>query len=148
MVEVGEILEGKVTGLTGFGAFVTLPGNVTGMVHISEVSQSYVNDIHDFLQENQTVKVKVLDVTPEGKISLSIKKANPAPEGKQEHPRRSGPPRQKSAPNVWRGNETHREEPRTFEDMMARFKQVSDEKISDVKRATDGGRRSSYSKKR
>ncbi len=72
MVEVGEILEGKVTGLTGFGAFVTLPGNVTGMVHISEVSQSYVNDIHDYLQENQTVKVKVLDVTPEGKISLSI----------------------------------------------------------------------------
>lgn len=148
MVEVGEILEGKVTGLTGFGAFVTLPGNVTGMVHISEVSQSYVNDIHDFLQENQTVKVKVLDVTPEGKISLSIKKANPSPEGKQEHPRRNGPPRQKSAPNVWRGNETHREEPRTFEDMMARFKQVSDEKISDLKRATDGGRRSSYSKKR
>ena len=95
MVEVGAILEGKVTGLTNFGAFVTLPGNVTGMVHISEVSTDYVSDIHDYLQENQTVKVKVLDVTPEGKISLSIKKAQ-APSPEQEHkggerPRRNGP---------------------------------------------------------
>ena len=64
MVEVGEILEGKVTGLTGFGAFVTLPGNVTGMVSISEVSQSYVNGIHDFLQAHPTGKVKVLAVRP------------------------------------------------------------------------------------
>lgn len=74
MVEVGEILEGKVTGLTNFGAFISLPGNLTGMVHISEVSQSYVSDIHEHLKENQTVKVKVIDITPEGKISLSIKK--------------------------------------------------------------------------
>ena len=78
MVEVGEILEGKVTGLTNFGAFISLPGNLTGMVHISEVSQSYVSDIHEHLKENQTVKVKVIDITPEGKISLSIKKALPA----------------------------------------------------------------------
>ena len=74
MVEIGAILEGKVTGLTNFGAFVSLPDNKTGMVHISEVSSSYVNDIHDHLKEGQQVKVKVIDVTPEGKISLSIKK--------------------------------------------------------------------------
>lgn len=151
MVEVGAILEGKVTGLTNFGAFVTLPGNVTGMVHISEVSTDYVSDIHDYLQENQTVKVKVLDVTPEGKISLSIKKAQ-APSPEQEHkgderPRRNGPPRQKSAPNVWQGAE-RREAPQTFEDMMAHFKQVSDEKISDLKRANEGGRRGSYSRRK
>lgn len=152
MVEVGEILESKVTGLTNFGAFVALPGNVTGMVHISEVSQSFVSDIHDFLQEGQTVKVKVLDVTPEGKISLSIKKAmdpqpGAAPQG--ERPRRNGPPpRQRSAPNVWKGgNDARRDEPQSFEDMMTRFKQVSDEKISDLKRANDG-KRSSYSRKK
>ncbi len=150
MVEVGSILEGKVTGITNFGAFVTLPGNVTGMVHISEVSTSFVSDIHEFLQENQTVKVKVLDVTPEGKVSLSIKKAmDPPPQGQGERPRRNNVhQRQRSAPNVWKGNDTRREEPQTFEDMMARFKQVSDEKISDLKRANDGGRRSSYSRKK
>ena len=80
MVEIGAILEGKVTGLTNFGAFVSLPDNKTGMVHISEVSSSYVNDIHDHLKEGQQVKVKVIDVTPEGKISLSIKKASDNPE--------------------------------------------------------------------
>lgn len=151
MVEVGAILEGKVTGLTNFGAFVTLPGNVTGMVHISEVSTSYVNDIHDFLQEGQTVKVKVLDVTEQGKVSLSIKKTLPPPEHPQGErpPRRNGQQgRRNGAPNVWKGNDTHREEPQSFEDMMARFKQVSDEKISDLKRANDGGRRSSYSKRK
>lgn len=151
MVEVGAILEGKVTGLTNFGAFVTLPGNVTGMVHISEVSTSYVNDIHDFLQEGQTVKVKVLDVTEQGKVSLSIKKTLPPPEHPQgdRPPRRNGQQgRRNGTPNVWKGNDTHREEPQSFEDMMARFKQVSDEKISDLKRANDGGRRSSYSKRK
>lgn len=151
MVEVGAILEGKVTGLTNFGAFVTLPGNVTGMVHISEVSTSYVNDIHDFLQEGQAVKVKVLDVTEQGKVSLSIKKTLPPPEHPQgdRSPRRNGQQgRRNGAPNVWKGNDTRREEPQSFEDMMARFKQVSDEKISDLKRANDGGRRSSYSKRK
>lgn len=151
MVEVGAILEGKVTGLTNFGAFVTLPGNVTGMVHISEVSTSYVSDIHDFLQEGQTVKVKVMDVTEQGKVSLSIKKTLPPPE----HPQGERPPcrsgqqnRRNGAPNVWKGSDSRREEPQSFEDMMARFKQVSDEKISDLKRANDGGRRGSYSKRK
>lgn len=151
MVEVGAILEGKVTGLTNFGAFVTLPGNVTGMVHISEVSTSYVSDIHDFLQEGQTVKVKVMDVTEQGKVSLSIKKTLPPPEHPQGErpPRRNGQQnRRNSAPNVWKGNDSRREEPQSFEDMMARFKQVSDEKISDLKRANDGGRRGSYSKRK
>ena len=151
MVEVGAILEGKVTGLTNFGAFVTLPGNVTGMVHISEVSTSYVSDIHDFLQEGQTVKVKVMDVTEQGKVSLSIKKTLPPPE----HPQGDRPPRRNcqqnrrnGASNVWKGSDSRREEPQSFEDMMARFKQVSDEKISDLKRANDGGRRGSYSKRK
>lgn len=99
MVEVGEILEGKVTGLTNFGAFISLPGNLTGMVHISEVSQSYVSDIHEHLKENQTVKVKVIDITPEGKISLSIKKALPAqqqPQGERSFRQNKGAQKQHS----------------------------------------------------
>lgn len=150
MVEVGEILEGKVTGLTNFGAFVTLPDNVTGMVHISEVSTSFVSDIHDFLKEGQTVKVKVLDVTAEGKISLSIKKTmDPPAQNGGDRPRRDRQNgRRNGAPNVWKGSEPKSNEPQSFEDMMARFKQVSDEKISDLKRANDGGKRGSYSRRK
>ena len=72
-VEVGNILEGKVTGITDFGAFVDLPDGKSGMVHISEVAPTYVNKISDHLTEGQTVKVKVLSVGENGKISLSIK---------------------------------------------------------------------------
>ncbi|EJL23445.1 S1 RNA-binding domain-containing protein [Brevibacillus sp. BC25] len=72
-IEVGSILEGKVTGITKFGAFVQLPGDVTGLVHISEIADVYVRDIHQFLKIGDTVKVKVLSLR-EGKIGLSIKK--------------------------------------------------------------------------
>lgn len=149
MVEIGAILEGKVTGLTNFGAFVSLPDNKTGMVHISEVSSSYVNDIHDHLKEGQQVKVKVIDVTPEGKISLSIKKASDNPESDEQQrdkPRRNGKPRNNAS--VWKGTpEPKNDGPMSFEDMMAKFKQVSDEKMTDLKRATDG-KRSSYSRRK
>ena len=120
------------------------------MVHISEVSTSFVSDIHDFLKEGQTVKVKVLDVTPEGKVSLSIKKTmDPPAQGAAERPRRDRQNgRRSGAPNVWKGAEPKNNEPQSFEDMMARFKQVSDEKISDLKRANDGGKRGSYSRRK
>lgn len=74
---IGDVLEGKVTGITKFGAFVELPEGKTGMVHISEVSTAYVEDISQYLEENQVVKVKIINITEEGKISLSIKKAMP-----------------------------------------------------------------------
>lgn len=146
MFEVGEILDGKVTGLTNFGAFISLPENKTGMVHISEVASTYVSDIHDHLKEGQTVKVKVIDITPEGKISLSIKKAvEPEKAARSERPRREN--NRSGAPNVWRGTSEKSSEPQTFEDMMAKFKQISDEKMVDLKRATDG-KRSSYSRRK
>ena len=80
-LDVGKIYEGKVTGITKFGAFVELEPGTTGMVHISEVANTFVNEIKDFLTEGQTVKVKVLSIGEDGKISLSIKKAadNPPP---------------------------------------------------------------------
>lgn len=83
---VGSILDGKVTGITKFGAFVSLPGGKSGLVHISEIAYTYVNDVHDHLQEGQQVKVKVIGVDENNRINLSIKKALDPP------PSRSGVP--------------------------------------------------------
>lgn len=133
-LEVGTILEGKVTGITKFGAFVELPGGKTGMVHISEVAPTFVKEIRDFVTENQTVKVKILSVGEDGKISLSIKKAmEPAPRSAGSFtPRPSRP-----------GNyewQSKRNESASFEDMMSKFKQTSDEKMSDLKKCLESKR--------
>ena len=87
---VGALLEGKVKSITKFGAFITLPENRTGMVHISEVANTYVSDIHDHLTEGQDVKVKVIGIDPAGKISLSIKRTQEA--GAARAPSPAGPP--------------------------------------------------------
>lgn len=149
-LEVGAILDGKVTGLTNFGAFVELPGGKTGMVHISEVANTYVKEIRDFVKENETVKVKVLNISDDGKVSLSMKQAvaRPVPPPPQRRNQGSGRPDNFE----WqprRGAAGH--ESMSFEEMMSKFKQTSDEKLSDLKRATEskhGGfsRRGSQSK--
>ena len=150
-LEVGSILEGKVTGITKFGAFVELPGGKTGMVHISEIAPTFVKEIRDFVTENQTVKVKVLSISEEGKISLSIKKAlDPAQQQPQRREQRGGngsrAPRQPRPAAVSPGRpgnyewQSRRNEGGSFEDMMSRFKQSSDEKMSDLKRAVESKR--------
>lgn len=143
-LEVGAILEGKVTGLTNFGAFVSLPEGKTGMVHISEVAPTYVKEIRDFLTENQEVKVKVMNIGDDGKISLSIKRAQEPErsEQREQRPRnnngqRRGGSRGRSSANVWQGQKSSSNENMSFEDMMARFKQVSEEKMSDLKRSSE-----------
>ena len=73
-IEIGSIQEGKVTGIMNFGAFVALPGGKSGLVHISEIANTFVKDVHDHLQVGQIVKVKVLDINEQGKINLSIKR--------------------------------------------------------------------------
>lgn len=73
-IEVGSKLQGKVTGITNFGAFVELPGGSTGLVHISEVADNYVKDINDHLKVGDQVEVKVINVEKDGKIGLSIKR--------------------------------------------------------------------------
>lgn len=131
---VGEIVEGKVTGITNFGVFVDLGENQTGMVHISEVAQSYVNDIREFVKEGDVVKMKVLNIGDEGKVSLSIKRA-------QENVRPERKPKAPPKPDnsfVWTAK---REESGSFEDMMNRFKQQSDDKFSDLKRKNNETRR-------
>lgn len=93
-LEVGGIYEGKVTGITKFGAFVSFEGGQTGMVHISEVAPTFVTEIRDFVSEGQTVKVKVLSINEEGKISLSMKKALPEDQQRRPARRTDGPRRE------------------------------------------------------
>lgn len=124
-LEVGAVLEGKVTGITKFGAFVELPGGKTGMVHISEVAPTFVKEIKDYVKIDQVVKVKVLTITPEGKVSLSMKRVDP-PLKRQFSGR---PDNYEWTPK--------RNDNLSFEEMMNKFKQSSDEKLSDLKKYID-----------
>ena len=151
-LEIGKVYEGKVKGITNYGAFVEVPVEggrpVTGMVHISEVANTYVSDIHDFLTEGQSVQVKVMAVNEQGKISMSVKKAAPESEAPQQQKPRA-PRRQDRGGSkgiVWEPKPQKPASEMTFEDMMSRFKQHSEERISDIKRNTDrknGSRRRS-----
>ncbi|MCI8553737.1 MAG: S1 RNA-binding domain-containing protein [Clostridiales bacterium] len=134
-LEVGAVLEGKVTGITKFGAFVELPDGKTGMVHISEVAPTYVKEIRDYVSENQTVKVKVLTIGDDGRISLSIKKAMDSGGGAGRGGRRPAVSPGRPGGFEWQSS---RNESGSFEDMMSRFKQTSDEKMLDLKRSKDG----------
>lgn len=133
-LEVGQIVEGKVSGITGFGAFIDLPDGETGLVHISEVARNYVKDINEHLTAGQTVKVKVLSLDERGKISLSIKKAQEgAPRRRAAEPF-SGKP----AEIDW--DSEHDQKDMSFEDMMASFKQSSDARMLDIKRNVESKR--------
>lgn len=139
-IEIGTIAEGTVTGLTSFGAFVKLPTQETGMVHISEVSNGFVKDINEHLSVGQKVKVKVLGDN-NGKISLSIKQALPKEEQKPERDndrqQRGGYNRSRK-PNVWQGTGPKTDSANlSFEEMMNNFKKASDEKMSTLRRSAD-----------
>ena len=99
---VGAIVEGKVKTITNFGAFIVLPENKTGLVHISEVANSYVSDIRQHLTEGQDVKVMVIGLD-NGKINLSIKRLEPKPQREnngRENFRSNAPRRSRIAPPV------------------------------------------------
>lgn len=135
--EIGEIYEGTVKTITPYGAFVQLDPKTTGMVHISEVANDYVTNISDHLKENDVVKVKFISLTPQGKISLSIKQALlPSPDPEPVKPAEeitSAPPMQ----NAKRPKPV----PGSFEDMMSKFKRSSEEKMGDLKRSNEGKRK-------
>lgn len=138
------IVEGKVSGITKFGAFVDLEGGKTGMVHISEVAPTFVNDIKDHLTEGQTVRVKILSIGDDGKISLSIKKAMPQQNNNNSRQNRNASSQSKQRNTVsyeWQPPKST--ESSSFEDMLNKFKQTSDEKISNLKRANESRRGSS-----
>ena len=130
VMEAGSIVEGKVTRITNFGAFVELEEGKVGLIHISEVAEVYVNDVRDFLSEGDTVQVKVVSIDG-NKIALSLKqaKAKPPEENQSFKQNRRGdfrkPQRQLSA---------------SFEDKLSKFLKDSDERLTDLKRKTDSKR--------
>lgn len=136
-IEVDSKLEGKVTGITNFGAFVELPNGSTGLVHISEVADSYVKDINDHFKVGDTVEVKVMNVGADGKIGLSIRRAKPESERPQ-RPERPERPRQGGRPGGGRPSSAVR--PENFEQKMARFMKESEERLTTLKRATESKR--------
>ena len=124
---VGQIVEGKITGITNFGVFVDLGDGKSGMVHISEVAQTYVSEIREHVKENDVVKMKVLAISDEGKISLSIKRAAEPPKKERNFERRTQPKPDNSF--IWG---TKQSEPASFEEMMNKFKVTSEEKFNET----------------
>ena len=138
-IEIGAVVEGEVTGITNFGAFLQLPEGKAGLIHISEVSNVYVKDIHDFLKEHQKVKAKVLSIDARGKIALSLKQLEEKPETPAK------PVRPKEAP-VMEKRAPRQTGPLSFEDKLSKFMKDSDDRLLDLRRNTEskrGGRGSS-----
>ncbi|PAQ14848.1 S1 domain-containing RNA-binding protein [Bacillus sp. FJAT-42315] len=137
-IEVGSKLQGKVTGITKFGAFVELPGGSTGLVHISEVADNYVKDINDHLKVGDEVEVKVINVESDGKIGLSIRKAKDQPQQQQQQSYRPRPKNNDYRSKGPRGSYAPPKE--NFEQKMARFLKDSEERLSTLKRQTESRR--------
>ena len=160
---VGSILDGKVTGITKFGAFVALPEGKSGLVHISEIAYSYVNEVSEHLKEGQEVKVKVIGIDQANRINLSIKQVEPPPQraprpagggqrpgGFNNNGNGAGTPRQNNSPRPMGVVRQAPKEPTDFEDRLKQFMQSSDSKLSELRyiekkggnrRSGGGGRR-------
>jgi len=128
-IEVGSKLQGKVTGITNFGAFVEIGEKKTGLVHISEVADNYVKDINEHLKVGDEVTVKVINVEKDGKIGLSIKKAVDRPQ-REQRPQRPRPSRERAP----------RERTDTFESKMNRFLKDSEDRLASLKKHTEARR--------
>ena len=139
--EVGSILEGKVTAIMKFGAFVALGNGKSGLVHISEIANTFVNDVNDFLQVGQEVKVKVLS-TENGKINLSIKKALPQEPRPVSGSRPPRPAQHTAAPHYARAPQQPLPPSGdlSFEDKLKQFMTASEGKMADLNRNIDGKR--------
>ena len=138
---VGAIVDGKVTGITKFGAFVALPEGKSGLVHISEIAYSYVNEVSDHLHEGQEVKVKIIGIDQSNRINLSIKQVEPPPQraprqgaGQRQSGGGGRPPRQGGGSSRPMGF-VHQapKEPTDFEDRLKQFMQSSDSKLSELR---------------
>lgn len=152
-IEVGAKLQGKVSGITNFGAFIDLGAGKTGLVHISEVSNGYIKDIHDVLSVGDEVTVKVISVNDDGKIGLSIRKAQEQPVelNEEQHPKRyqkdtrdtrdtrdnRSRVTQKKPFSRSQSSNNHKED---FDSLMSSFLKDSDDRLTSLKRNTEGKR--------
>ncbi len=135
-IELGSVVEGKVTRIMNFGAFVELEEKKIGLIHISEVADEYVNEVSDFLKEGDTVQAKVISVDNNGKIALSIKKLKQQQKQESEKQFRNS----KGKP-AGRGEfKPNRQTSASFEDKLSKFLKDSDERLTDLKRKTDSKR--------
>lgn len=137
-VEVGAIYTGKVTEITKFGAFVNIGPGKSGLVHISEIANTYVNDVHDFLTLGQEVKVKVVNIDAAGRLNLSIKATIPAPPPRRPRPQAPAPAPRPQQPRPSEqapvsGVVLQQSNDASFEDKLKRFMQDSDSKISGIR---------------
>ncbi|MCQ2432730.1 MAG: S1 RNA-binding domain-containing protein [Clostridia bacterium] len=160
-IEIGSILEGKVTKVAAFGAFVALPEGRSGMVHISELSDRFIKDITAEVHVGDTLRVKVIAVDERGRISLSVKGARTPEEIAAEQAQIAAERKAREAAKRAENNRftgipgeytpyIRREQTGdgSFEDMMSRFKTVSDEKMSDLRKYTEGKRGSGNGRRR
>lgn len=131
-IEVGNKLKGKITGIKKFGAFVELPEGKSGLVHISEVADNYVENVEDHLSVGDEVEVKVLSIADDGKISLSIKKAKDRPRKPRHSKANHGKPVQKTE---------------DFEKKLSNFLKDSEDKLTSIKRQTESRRGGKGSKR-
>jgi len=129
---VGSIVDGKVTGIMKFGAFVSLPDGRSGLVHISEISYTYVNEVSDHLKVGDPVRVKIIGIDENGRINLSIKKAADPPPARPA--RRGNPGSSGSGTSDPRSNSS-------FEDKLKQFMQDSDSRLSGVRQYEKTARR-------
>ncbi len=139
-IEIGNVVDGVVTGITNFGAFIELPEGKTGLVHISEVADEYVKDVHDFLAERDKVRVKVLTIDDRGKIGLSIKQTQEAASTAERSaaPADAAPMRAPRPPRKMGGRDGHFS--RSFEEKLSHFLKDSDQRMTDLRRKTDSKR--------
>ncbi|MCR5088920.1 MAG: S1 RNA-binding domain-containing protein [Oscillospiraceae bacterium] len=133
-IEIGSLQEGKVTGIMNFGAFVQLKEGKSGLVHISEIANTYVKDVHDHLQIGQQVKVKVLGINEQGKINLSIKRAQ---EEENREAEKKPTPLAPSPRPMETGEVAPPTQDQSFEDKLKKFMQASDSKNADKRRNTE-----------
>ena len=144
-LEIGSVVEGKITSIAKFGAFVLLPEGKSGLVHISEIANAFVSDVGEFVQVGQSVKVRVLNISDDGKINLSIKRAeeqSPAAPARAPRPARrteNERPRENPAPQT--GEVAPRSENQEFEDKLKKFMQESDSRIAEHRLYADRPRR-------
>lgn len=128
-IEVGSVVEGKITRITNFGAFVELEDDKSGLIHISEVANEYVSNVSDFLHEGETVQAKVVSIDPNnGKVALSLKRMKPPVQETEKSARVNNKPKPQKKLSA------------SFEDKLSKFLKDSDERLTDLKRKTDSKR--------